>query len=100
MAIYYRKESPTQTVADAKKQEETGEFWGQSKAWNAIIKVRAYDGPLPPGERGVEFETDILPDPGQSPGQPTWGATGPRPGVVIEDGWAKIKGRVLKNTQR
>ena len=45
----------------------------------ADTKVKAYDGPLPEGRRGIEFTTDLLPDAGGAPGLPTWSGdrTGP-----------------------
>lgn len=34
--------------------------------------VKAFDGPLPPGFAGIEFYTDVEPDPWSVPGQPDW----------------------------
>jgi hypothetical protein len=63
-----------------------------------IPKVKAYDGPLPPGENGFEFATSVSPDPGHVPGKPTWSAG--RPGVerrrVGADDFAVIPCTVLK----
>lgn len=63
-----------------------------------ICKVKAYDGPLPPGESGFEFTTSVLPDPGHVPGKPTW-RTG-RPGVrcrsIGGESFAVIPCTVLK----
>jgi len=95
---YHRVESSTQTVADAARQESTGEIWGRPPRWGFQPKVKAFRGPLPRGTRGVEFETEIAPDRGCPPGLALW--SGPRAGVVVEDDYARIKVRVTKNTQR
>lgn len=62
-----------------------------------IPKVKAYEGPLPDGERGIEFTTDVTPDPGCAPSQPVW--SGPRDGVIVEDGFAKIRVTVVRAVQ-
>ena len=95
--VYHRLESPTQTPADAARQEASGEIWGRAPRGGTTPKVKAYPGPLPPGTRGIEFTTDVPPDPGSAPKRPDW--SGPRPGVVIEGDFAKIKVVVTKNTQ-
>lgn len=95
---YHRVESPTQTAANAAQQERTREIWGQIPRGGAWPKVKAYVGRLPPGIRGIEFETDVTPDAGCPPGQAFW--SGPRAGVVIEGDYVKIKVRVTKNTQQ
>jgi hypothetical protein len=95
---YHRIESPTQTVADAARQEATGEVWGRSPRWGFKPKVKAFVGSLPRGARGVEFETDVAPDRGCPPGLALW--SGPRAGVAVEDDYARIKVRVTRNTQR
>ena len=43
--------------------------------------VKAWDGPLPEGIIGVEFYTDVEPDPASPPGWPEWSQD--RPGVII-----------------
>jgi RHS repeat-associated protein len=85
---YHRPESTTQTAEDAQKQVNSREVWGQEPQFSHIPKVQAYDGPLPEGARGIEFTTDVEPDPYGIPGQPTW--SGPRPGVRVEGDFAKI----------
>jgi hypothetical protein len=97
---YYRTESPTQTAETAKLQQETLEIWGfppQNIYQSDIPKVKAYKGKLPEGRRGIEFTTDILPDSGCRPGDPRW--SGPRAGVIVEDGCAKIKVLTVTNYQ-
>jgi hypothetical protein len=47
-----------------------------------IPKAKAYAGSLPIGQKGVEFTTDVTPDPYGHPCQPTW--SGNRPGVVTD----------------
>lgn len=94
---YHRRESPSQTAAIAAQQQATGEMWGRAPRGSDVPAVQAYVGPLPFGIRGVEFTTDVLPDPGSPPGQAYW--RGPRPGVVVEDEFAKIRCMITKNAQ-
>lgn len=96
-AVYHRLESPTQTSEDAEKQAATAEVWGYPSIWSDIPKVKAYAGHLPPGKRGVEFRTAVPPDRGGAPGRPEW--SGPRDGVRVERGVAKLACTVTKNTQ-
>lgn len=98
MQVYHRLESPTQTPETARLQEESGEIWGHPPRYSDIPAVQAYTGPLPEGRRGIEFVTDVPPDPLPAPGTAWW--RGPRPGVRVEGDWAKIKVRVLRNVQR
>jgi hypothetical protein len=78
----------------------SGELWGRApRNFNAsnFPKAKAYRGPLPAGVLGFEFMTQVAPDKNGHPNQPTWcDKYGPRPGVVIEDDWAKIKVNVVK----
>jgi hypothetical protein len=59
--------------------------------------VRAYRGSLPSGARGVEFTTEVFPN---SPYGPIARWSGPRPGVWVEEEFAKIRVLVTRNTQR
>lgn len=93
----HRIESPTQTVDDARRQEASGEMWGRYPSLGFTPMVEMYRGPLPAGKRGVEFTTDVSPDPGGVPSRPRW--SGPRPGVDVDDAFAKIGVTVTKNTQ-
>ena len=95
---YHRLESPTQTPADAEGQESSGEIWGHAPRYGTVPRVKAYEGPLPPGQRGVEFETDYPPDPGDPPGKASWGPK--NAGVTVDGDVAKLKVRVTKNTQK
>jgi RHS repeat-associated protein len=79
------------------KVMESGELWGRPKRniySSDTPSVKAYVGPLPHGRKGYEFETDVSPDIGSHPMVAEW--SGPRPGVRVEDGWAKIECRVTK----
>jgi hypothetical protein len=88
----------TQTGQDARAQEESHELWGHVPRYGYLDPVvQAYDGPLPKGARGVEFVTDVEPDADSAPGRADW--RGPRKGVVIEGDVAKLRIRVIKNTQ-
>jgi hypothetical protein len=91
-------ESDTQTPEDAARQEASGEIWGRIGLGNRGPKVKAYNGPLPDGDRGIEFETQITPDPGCPPWRSNW--SGPREGVEVVGDVAKIKVVIRKNTQR
>lgn len=94
---YHRVESRTQTPEDARRQETSGELWGLPRRGGIFPRVKAYEGPLPEGVRGIEFETDVQPDPGSPPGDASW--MGPRDGVTVEGDYAKIRIRVTRNTQ-
>lgn len=79
----------------------SGELWGRPpRNFNRseTPKAKAYRGRLPKDVWGFEFETDVVPDPGGVPDKPTWSHYNKkqRPGVVVEDDWAKIKVKVLK----
>jgi hypothetical protein len=95
---FHRRESPAQTAAEAAKQERSQEISGASVAGSSSARVRAYIGPLPKGARGVEFDTDVLPDDGSPPGEARW--TGPRLGIVVEDGVAKLSAQRVENRQK
>jgi hypothetical protein len=99
VAIYHRLEAdPNQTRRVARLQEESSEIWGRPPRLRSDIPaVKAYPGPLPEHKRGIEFETDVPPDKGSPPATKYW--RGPRSGVRVEGEFAKIKVRILKNTQ-
>src|SRR5438270_7729362 len=94
--IYHRRESTTQTPEVAQKQEKSGEIWGRAPVWSDRPKVQAYRGQLPEDVRGIEFTTEIEPDPGQPPHRAAWSR--PEAGVRIEGEFAKITATVVKNT--
>jgi hypothetical protein len=98
---YHRRESPTQTPEVARLQEESLEIWGtppKNINQSDIPKVQAYEGPLPADARGIEFTTDIGPDPCTPPKLAFW--SGPRPGVKVEGGYAKLKVLTIINRQQ
>lgn len=95
--LYHKIESPTQTPEDAARQADGGELWGRIPFGGGWPKVQAYVGPLPLADRGIEFTTAVEPDPGTPPGRAHW--SGPRSGVAVEQGYAKIKIVVLENRQ-
>lgn len=101
--VYHRRQSRTQTADVARMQEESGEIWGTYNrdamgGRTPYASVDAYHGPLPSGQRGIEFETDVPPDRYSPPHLARW--TGPRDGVTIEGDYAKIRVTVRRNTQR
>jgi hypothetical protein len=101
--VYHRKQSRTQTPDVARMQEASGEIWGTfnrdlAGGRSIFPSVDAFLGPLAENEAGIEFVTDVPPDPNTRPKYARW--TGPRPGVTIEGDFAKIKVVVTRNTQR
>lgn len=90
----FHRTGTTQDDATTIAQRNIGELWGQANRWADEPSVDAYEGHLPEGKHGVEFWTDVEPDPGSPPGKARW--LGPRPGVKVEDGWAKIRGTITK----
>jgi hypothetical protein len=64
ITFFHRKESPTQTSADALKQIASGEIWGRAHKQNGtFLCVKAYPGQLLAGDRGIDFTTPVAPDP-------------------------------------
>jgi hypothetical protein len=71
--LYHRKESPTQTPADAMLQVSSMEIWGRPARGSHIPSVKAYRGILPSSGRGVEFTTLVSPTPGSgTPFEARW----------------------------
>ena len=95
--VYHRVEGPTQTEQNALEQASSSELWGFPARGSDIPKVKAFKGPLPTEVRGVEFTTEIAPDENCPPGIAYW--SGPRAGVVVEDGRARISIVIIKNRQ-
>ncbi len=63
--------------------EESGMLWGrpQGNFYAGLIPcVKAWSGALPDGMIGLEFYTDVEPDPGSPPLSPEWSEG--RPGVI------------------
>lgn len=96
--VYHRLASSTQTSGHAAVQERSGELWGRTDRSGHQPSVVAYIGRLPSGARGIEFTTPTPPDPGTPPFLARW--TGPRPGVIVDDEYAKIHITVTVNAQR
>ena len=66
------------------KIAESGLIWGRPPGnfYAGLIPcVQAWEGPLPEGMVGVEFYTDVEPDPWSPPRSPEWSEG--RPGVLI-----------------
>ena len=102
MRTYHRRESTTQTPDIARMMEESGELWGKgnrmSGGGRGSPTASAYEGPLPDGARGVEFQTDVPPRDGTPPGIAEW--LGGMPGVsAVQGDYVRIPIRVTKNTQ-
>ena len=62
-----------------------------------IPEVQAFTGELPEESVGVEFLTNACPDTDLQPGHARW--TGPRAGVIVKDGFARIAVHITRNTQ-
>jgi RHS repeat-associated protein len=82
-----------------KKIQNSGELWGappRNIYASDIPAVKAFYGPLPEGQLGVEFMTQVAPDAGGGfLGSAKW--TGPRDGVtVVPYTWAKIPISITK----
>lgn len=97
---FHRVESDTQTPADAAAQEVSSEVWGRIARSGSWPAVKAFDGPLAAGQRGIEFYTDAQPDPMGHPQKPRWSGDGLNEAVRTEDGFAKISVVIVRNTQR
>jgi len=61
--VYHRLEAhPNQTAQIAAQQVASREIWGRPIGnGGAFPAVKAYWGPLPPGQNGIEFTTPIPP---------------------------------------
>jgi hypothetical protein len=100
--VYHRKQSASQRPSVAAQQQRTGEIWGSynrgvTGGQSPFRSVDAHVGPLPDGEKGIEFTAEVPPDGNTAPHRARW--TGPRVGVIVEGDYAKIKVKVTRNTQ-
>jgi hypothetical protein len=100
--VYHRVQSDSQTPSVAAQQQRTGEVWGSYNrdmmgGRSPFPSVDAYHGPLPEGEKGIEFTTDVPPDKNTPQRVARW--TGPRVGVIVEGDYAKISVVITRNTQ-
>ncbi len=92
IGVYHRYQTPTQTKQDIQMQLKSLEIWGKATKnvyQSDIPKVKAYVGKIPKGKAGIEFTTDVTPDPNTPPHLATW--SGNRPGVRTEEDYAKLK---------
>ena len=92
IATYHRYRTPTQTEKDIALQIESLEIWGKASQnfyRSEIPKVKAYVGKIPKGKAGIEFTTDVPPDPNTPPHLATW--SGDRLGITTEGEYAKLK---------
>ena len=77
---FHRKESPTQSTRIAALQESSLEVWGKEPRGSSILAVQAYKRKLPVNERGIEFETYVLPNADGHPHYASW--SGNRSGIL------------------
>lgn len=70
--------------SENEKVSASGQLWGKRRG-NTYAglrpAVKAWNGPLPANVVGIEFYTNVAPDPGQVPDWPQWSEG--RAGVVI-----------------
>jgi nucleoside phosphorylase len=99
IVIYHRLESDNQSIEHLEIQLANQELWGRAPKnylLSDVPKVKARRGSLPQGQRGIEFTTNIPTD-SYHPIFALW--SGDRPDVINEDGFAKIKVVIIKNTE-
>ena len=77
---FHRKESPTQSIRIAALQEFSLEVWGKEPRGSSTLTVQAYKRKLPTNERGIEFETYVLPNADGHPHYASW--SGNRSGIL------------------
>jgi hypothetical protein len=97
---YSRAPSPTQTPHNAWQQIHSGELWGRVPRDSSWPQVQAFRYALYEKD-GLEFVTRVPPDQSFGPHATwSWGPdASPRPGVRLEDGFAKIDIIVTRSTQ-
>jgi hypothetical protein len=101
---FHRKQSPTQTEENARSQIDTQEMWGgpfSNNAGGETLTVKAWRNELPQSNdlktkrSGIEFTTEIEPD-SDHPSFAYWSYRAAKPAQVREeDGYAKIKVKIL-----
>lgn len=95
---YYRVGDAPEVV---RKIVQSQELWGLPRGntfQSEFPKAKAYVGSLPESAKGFEFLTDVPPDVGCTPFIHTWSNGPKRPGVIVRDGYARIKVQVTKET--
>jgi hypothetical protein len=91
---YHRLGDSSENVANI---AATGELRGSPPRnfyQSDIPAVKAYEGPLPAGQKGFEFTTPVAPDTGSAPGRAIWSTQ--NPAVREVDGQAVISCTVTK----
>lgn len=96
--LYHRLETPTQTVADARKQVNSMEVWGTGSRLAGLPSIKAYRNALP-ATRGIEFSSPILPHKGSgTPYEARWYLGDP--GVIPKpNNYVAIAISYIKNMQ-
>jgi hypothetical protein len=59
--VFHRIVTPSQPAEDIALIRESGILRGYEYPGRSVLKVRAFIGPLPPGESGFEFTTEVVP---------------------------------------
>jgi|GEM_PF-1129204 len=83
-STFHRLESRTQTASDAAAIQKSGELFGTPPQGSGIPTVQAYNGPLPPGQKGIEFTTTAQGSPANIQGTETRFRPGD-PGVSVRE---------------
>jgi len=94
---FHRKKSPSQTDADAAKQVASDLICGAGARQigggvSPFAAAKAFPGPLPAGQSGIEFQTSVCPS---SDGPITYWASG-TPGVIQVGELACIPAKITK----
>lgn len=84
---FYRTGS-AQSDEATRQQLASGEIWGHPDRGSFTPSVDAWVGQLPEDKPGVEFYTDVAPDPGLPPSRGRWSGT--RRGVTTTEDTAII----------
>ena len=98
-SLYHRAGNPrTQTDEDARRIVASSVLRGYAPQGSDIPTVQAWPGTIPAGEYGLEFETDVSPDPRSPPGVPIWraGSPGVRVGSDERGPYAEITIRITR----
>lgn len=98
---YSRRETKTQTSADAVLQCATMEVWGKIAQNGATPVVQAYKTELPKEWRGIEFSTNVAPESNTGPLHARWylGKPGVQRRIKNNDVYACISITNIKNLQ-
>jgi hypothetical protein len=93
--VYHR----IQSAEDNELMERTGKVGGRPMrniTAGRFPKVKAFYGPLPPDQSGIEFTTPIPPDRGSPPAVAYWSADTPGVEVIDQNDYVQIPVTILR----